>query len=160
MNTIPFYIAAHVYSGTTQLANVAATICSINGQTTPCTGDSSAMVLSLFFAIFFAIILLTVIGMWKVFEKAGKPGWASIVPVYNVVVLLQIVRKPIWWIVLCFIPYVNSIVLIMVYYYLAKVFGKGSGFTIGIVFIPYIFIPILGFDKSTYIAADSANTTV
>ena len=89
--------------------------------------------------------------MWKIYTKAGKPGWAAIVPIYNYVVLLDIVGKPVWWIVLLFIPLVNFIVAIMVINLLSKSFGKGVGFTIGMIFLPFIFIPMLAFGDAQYV---------
>ena len=87
------------------------------------------------------IAALMLISMWKIFEKAGKPGWASIVPIYNFVVMLQISGKPEWWIILMFVPFVNLIVAIMVIVGMAEKFGKGSGFALGMVFLPVIFYP-------------------
>jgi len=84
------------------------------------------------------------------FTKAGKPGWASIIPIYNAIVLLEIAGKPIWWIVLLFIPLVNFIVIIIVVIDLAKNFGKGTGFGLGLAFLPFIFYPILGFGDAKY----------
>lgn len=100
--------------------------------------------------IYLAVIVLIVAGCWKMFSKAGKPGWAAIIPIYNMVVLLEIVGKPIWWILLFFIPLVNFIVAILVYVELAKVFGKGVGFAIGLLLLSPIFIPILGFGSAQY----------
>jgi hypothetical protein len=98
-----------------------------------------------------ALIVLMVAGMWLTFAKAGKPGWAAIIPIYNVIVLLQIVGKPIWWILLFLIPIVNFIISIVVMVELAKVFGKGIAFAIGLVFLPFIFILILGFGDAKYL---------
>lgn len=95
-----------------------------------------------------AIIIL--IAMWKLYTKAGKPGWAAIIPIYNTIVLLQIVKRPIWWILLLLIPFVNIVVLIVLYYDLAKAFGKGIGFTLLIILLPFIAYPVLGFGKSQY----------
>ena len=88
--------------------------------------------------------------MWKVFTKAGKPGWASIIPIYNIIVLLSIAGKPAWWIVLLFIPIVNLIIAILMYVALAEKFGKGGGFAMGLVFLGVIFFPILGFGSAQY----------
>jgi len=99
---------------------------------------------------YLAVLLLIIIGMWKVFEKAGKPGWAAIIPIYNLVVLLEIVGKPIWWIILMLIPLVNLIVYIIVLIELAKRFGKGIGFALGLLFLPFIFFPVLGFGSAQY----------
>lgn len=88
--------------------------------------------------------------MWKVFTKAGKPGWAAIVPIYNTIVILEIVGKPIWWIILCLIPFVNIIVFLIILNELSKCFGRGVGTTLGLVFLPFIFWPILGFGSAQY----------
>jgi len=100
--------------------------------------------------VYLAIVLLVIISMWKVYTKAGKPGWASIIPIYNIVVLLEIVGKPIWWIILFLIPIVNFIVIILVFVELAKKFGKGVGFALGLIFLGIIFFPILAFGDAQY----------
>ena len=89
-------------------------------------------------------------GPWKVFTKAGKPGWAAIVPIYNIIVLLEIVGKPLWWIVLFIIPLVNIVAAILVNVALAEKFGKEIGFAVGLILLPIVFIPILGFGNATY----------
>jgi len=88
--------------------------------------------------------------MWRIFIKAGKPGWACIVPVYSNLVLLEIVRKPWWWLLLTLIPYVGLIWLVWKINLLCKSFGKSTSFTMGVLFLPYIFLPILAFGDSTY----------
>jgi Family of unknown function (DUF5684) len=95
--------------------------------------------------------ILVIAGLWKVFTKAGKPGWAAIIPIYNLIVLLQIAGKPLWWIVLFCIPIVNFVVAIMVFINVAKAFGKGTGFAIGMLLLGPIFIPMLGFGSAQYI---------
>jgi len=99
------------------------------------------------------VAVLVIAGMWKVFTKAGKPGWAAIIPIYNTIVLLQIAGKPIWWIVLLFIPIVNIIIAVLVMIGVAKSFGKGTGFALGLLFLSPIFIPILGFSDAQYVGA-------
>lgn len=100
--------------------------------------------------IYLAVIILMVVGMWKVFSKAGQPGWAAIVPIYNLIVLLQIAGKPIWWIILCLIPFVGIVIVILVDISLAKNFGKGGGFAAGLILLPFVFFPILGFGSAEY----------
>ncbi len=100
--------------------------------------------------IYLAIIILMIASMWKIFTKAGKPGWAAIIPIYNIIVLLEIVGKPLWWIVLWIIPYVNIVFVVWTYNLLAKSFGKEVGFTIGMLILPFIFFPILAFGDATY----------
>ncbi|MBR9761560.1 signal peptidase I [bacterium] len=106
--------------------------------------------------IYLAIVLLMIASMWKVFTKAGKPGWASIVPIYNTIVLLEIVGKPIWWIILLLIPFVNIIVLLIVLNELSKSFGRGVGTTLGLIFLGFIFWPILGFGSAQYQRGEAA----
>jgi len=100
--------------------------------------------------IYLAVIVLIIAGMWKVFVKAGKPGWACIVPIYNIIVLLEIAGRPIWWIILFFIPIVNLVILILIGIDVAKAFGKGTGFGLGLALLGFIFYPILGFSDATY----------
>ena len=100
------------------------------------------------FAIVLSVVMIA--AMWKVFTKAGKPGWASIIPIYNIIVLLSIAGKPAWWIILFLIPLVNFIFLILTYVGLANRFGKGGGFAVGLVLLSPIFVPILGFGGSQY----------
>ncbi len=87
---------------------------------------------------------------WKIFTKAGQPGWAAIIPIYNIYVLLQIVGRPGWWLILMLIPCVNIVVMILVCLDLARVFGKDTGFAIGLILLGFIFIPILAFGDARY----------
>jgi hypothetical protein len=79
-----------------------------------------------------AVLVLSIAGMWKVFTKAGKPGWASIVPVYNIIILLEIAGKPLWWTIFVFIPFANLVVLIIVWIEVAHRFGRSTGFGWGL----------------------------
>ena len=97
-----------------------------------------------------AYYILLAIAMWKVFTKAGKPGWACIIPIYNVIVLLQIAKRPVWWFLLFLVPVVNFIIIIVVSIDIAKAFGKGAGFGLGLAFLGPIFYPILGFSDAAY----------
>lgn len=118
----------------------------------PIFGDPMAF-LGMFAGVFAAILLVMVfyaIVGWKLFVKAGKPGLAALVPVHNSVILLEIAGRPLWWIFLFFIPIVNFVVLIVVVFDLAKRFGKGSAFGFGMLFLGFIFYPILAFGKSRY----------
>ncbi len=94
--------------------------------------------------------VLMVVACWKIFTKAGEPGWASIVPIYNIFVWLRIAGKPGWWILLLFVPLVNFVVSILVTVGLAKAFGKGAGFVVGLIFLPFIFYLILAFGSDEY----------
>lgn len=111
-------------------------------------GDQGPGVGTYIFAIVVAVIMIA--AMWKVFTKAGKPGWASIIPIYNIIVLLSIAGKPTWWFILLLIPIVNLVIAILMYVALAEKFGKGGGFAMGLVFLGFIFFPILGFGGAQY----------
>ncbi|MBP9041075.1 MAG: hypothetical protein KBF64_04800 [Anaerolineaceae bacterium] len=89
--------------------------------------------------------------MWRIFVKAGKPGWAAIIPIYNVLVELEILGRPWWWLLLMLVPVVNFVIGIIIVFDLAKVFGKGTGFGFGLLLLSVIFIPILAFDDSKYL---------
>ena len=96
------------------------------------------------------IAVLLIVATWKVFTKAGQPGWASIIPIYNLYIWCKIVGRPGWWILLMLIPFVNIIVGIILCIDMAKSFGKGAGFGIGLALLGVIFIPILGFGSAQY----------
>jgi hypothetical protein len=96
------------------------------------------------------IALVVIVAMWKVFTKAGQPGWASIIPIYNLYIWCKIVGRPWWWILLMLIPFVNFIICIILCIDLAKSFGKGVGFGIGLALLGIIFFPILGFGSAQY----------
>lgn len=117
--------------------------------------DNPAVVAAILSAIFIPLLIvwiITVIGMWKTFEKAGKPGWAAIIPIYSTIVMIEIVGKPMWWIaILLLVPCANIIFAIWLMNLFAKSFGKSEGFTIGLILFPFIFYPILGFGSSTYL---------
>lgn len=100
--------------------------------------------------IYFVILVIIVAGLWKVFEKAGKPGWAAIIPIYNIIILLEIVGKPTWWIILMLIPFVNFIIAIILYHQLSLSFGQGVGMTIMLILLPFVALPILGFGSAKY----------
>ncbi|RDI07981.1 DUF5684 domain-containing protein [Flavobacterium sp. AG291] len=95
------------------------------------------------------VSLLVLISYWKLYEKAGKPGWAVLIPIYSTLVLLEIIRKPWWWLLLMMIPGLNIIWAIWALNLFVKSFGKSEGFTIGCLFLPYVFFPILAFSKDT-----------
>jgi hypothetical protein len=98
----------------------------------------------------FAISILVIIAQWRIYEKAGQPGWASLIPFYNFYVLLKIVGKPEWWLIWIFVPLANLIVGIWTTNLLSKSFGKDEAFTLGLIILPVIFYPILGFGNAEY----------
>ena len=98
-----------------------------------------------------AMIVFQILCMWKIFEKAGKPGWAAIVPIYNIIILLEIVGKPTWWIILILIPIVNLIVLILIWHQLSLSFGKDGLYTVGLILLGIVFFPMLAFGEAKYV---------
>ncbi len=100
--------------------------------------------------LYVVVLVLIVAGYWLTFTKAGQPGWTSIIPILNIFVLLKVVKRPLWWVILMLIPCVNIIVWIIVAIDLAKAFGHGGGFAIGLILLPPVFLLILGFGSSTY----------
>ena len=112
------------------------------------------MVAALFGGVFFIIILVVLLvvvaGMWKVFEKAGEPGWASLVPIYNFFVLVKIAGREAWWAILLLLPCVNFVALPMVCIDVARKFGKDTLYGIGLAFLGVIFFPMLGFGSAQY----------
>lgn len=100
--------------------------------------------------IYLAIAILVIAGFWKVFTKAGEPGWAAIIPIYNLYILLKIAGRPWWWLILMFIPIVSIVIYLIVSVDIAKSFGKGTGFGIGLFFLSFIFYPVLGFGDAQY----------
>ena len=100
--------------------------------------------------IFGLPFLLLLISWWKIYEKSGHPGWSCLIPIYNILVFLKIIGKPWYWLILFFIPYVNFVFGIWGTNLLSKKFGKDEGFTVGLILLPFIFLPILGFGSSTY----------
>jgi len=123
------------------------------------SGGFAAAIMAIILACLIPIIIvsaITIIGQWKVYTKAGKPGWACIIPIYNLIVMLEIVGKPIWWIILFFIPCVNFIFIIWTLNLLSKSFGQSEGFTIGLLFLGFVFWPILGFGSYQYLGPSAA----
>lgn len=122
----------------------------MQSDSAPVNNAAAAGIFGVLGIVWLAVVVLMIAALWKIFAKAGKPGWAAIVPIYNVIVLLEIVGRPVWWIVLMLIPFVNLIVSFIVAFDLAKVFGKGAGFALGMIFLFPIFYPVLGFGSAQY----------
>ena len=100
--------------------------------------------------IFLAICVLIIASLWITFTKADRPGWAAIIPFYNMYVLTQIAGRPWWWMILMFIPLVGIVIAIILSIDIAKAFGKGAGFGLGLAFLGFIFYPILAFTDVNY----------
>ena len=116
-------------------------------QSASSMGTGFGIAYLVFLLVFYALI---VVANWKIFTKAGKPGWASIIPFYNLYVLFEIAGMNGWLFLLLCLPIVNIVMLILLYINLAKAFGKGTGFILGLIFLPNIFTLILGFGSAQY----------
>lgn len=100
--------------------------------------------------IYLAVLVFEIAALWKLFKKAHRPGWAAIIPIYNTYVMLKIAGRSGWWILLFCIPLVNLVFIAIALYDLARSFGKGGGFAVGLFFLSPIFVPILGYGSATY----------
>lgn len=113
-------------------------------------GDILAGLGILLFVFFLVFALVPLIGLWKVFEKAGEPGWGAIVPIYNIYLLVKISGNSPLFVLLLLIPLINLLVGIKVMIDLADKFGKGVGYALGMMFLPFVFFPMLGFGGAQY----------
>lgn len=113
-------------------------------------GAMGGIIFLLILVLLFAMPLVAMIGMIKVFSKAGHPGWMAIIPGLNLYILVQIADKPMWLFILFFIPTVNIIPAILVPIEISKKFGKSILFAMGLCFLPFVFYPILGFGSAEY----------
>lgn len=100
--------------------------------------------------LFFSIVL------WRVFTKAGKPGWHALVPILNNYTMIKIARRPGWWLLLMFIPCVSIVISCIVFWEIGKSFNKSTGFCVGLILLTPIFLPILAFGRSRYWRDDDA----
>lgn len=113
--------------------------------------DAVVGVLALaFFVLYLAILVFVIVALWKVFAKAGQPGWACLIPIFNIYIMTKIAGRPWWWLLLLFIPIVGFVIAIILLIDIAKSFGKGVGFAIGLILLPIVFMPILGFGSAQY----------
>jgi len=116
-------------------------------------GDSAGLLAGMGAAFVFVYLLLiafSIIVAWKINTKADKPGWACLIPIYSLIVQLEIIGKPAWWIIMLIIPGVNIVFAIMMVNLLSKSFGKDVGYTLGLIFLPIIFYPMLAFGSAEY----------
>lgn len=118
----------------------------------------SGSVSPVFMIVWLLVVVLMIAAMWKIFTKAGQPGWTAIIPIYNMYIWCKIAGRPGWWVILMLIPFVNFIILIILCVDLAKSFGKGAGFGVGLAFLGIIFLPILAFSSATYQGPSAAST--
>lgn len=121
------------------------------------TGALAAM-LGTISVIGLILYIIMVVANWKIFTKAGKPGWASIIPFYNYYVLFEIAGMNGWMFLLLLIPIVNIVMAIMLYLNLAKAFGQSTGFAVGLILLNPIFMLILGFGSAKYVGTGATAT--
>jgi hypothetical protein len=119
-------------------------------------GGGGGAVALLVFLVPLLIAAVVIAGMWKAFSKAGEPGWAAIIPIYNIYVIVKISDNPWWWLILFFIPILNLVALFKINIDVAKEFGQGLGFGLGLAILPIIFWPLLGFGDYQYQGATAA----
>ena len=117
------------------------------------TSAAVAAGLILYYVVFLAVMIVSLVGLWKVFVKAGKPGWGAIVPFYNTYCLFEMSFGTGWLFLLILVPCVGQVMMIIMWIKLAQAFGKGAGFGIGILFLPFIFLPMLGFGDAQFIGS-------
>jgi len=122
-----------------------------------------AAFIAAFAFVLIAVAVVVTIGMWKAFAKAGQPGWAVLVPIYNIIVLLRVAGLPWYWVFAPFvaiIPILGWIAYIVwivwIHHRISTRFGQGVGFTIGLTLLGPIFWLILGFGSSKYVAEQPA----
>ena len=106
--------------------------------------------------IAFVFAIFVIAGTWKMFAKAGHHGWTALIPIYNIYVLCKVAKRPGWWLILFLIPIVNIVVACVVWWDVAKAFGKGAGYGLGLIFLTGIFTLILGFGSAEYDRSVSA----
>lgn len=133
----------------TMMTTMIATLAQQNGYG---GGSSAAGALGglIVFVIWLAIIALFFAGLWKTFTKAGQPGWAAIVPIFNLYIMCKIAGKPWWWLLLFFVPIVSIVIAILLGIAVAKAFGKSALFGVGLALLAPIFYGILGFGSAEY----------
>ena len=102
------------------------------------------------YSISSVVSILVIVAIWKIFEKANQPGWAVLIPFYNLYILLKVAGGPDWWFILMLIPLVNIIVYFIICLAIAVRFGEGIVFAIGLFFLPFIFYPLLAFSNAQY----------
>lgn len=125
----------------------------------PAAAAAAGGIMLITFLVMLPLIVVTIIAMWKIFVKAGRPGWQSIVPIYSSWVLFEIVGYPGWWALLSLVPVVSifpAIIMIIAYYKIAKLFGKSDGFAVASIFFPFVTFPMLAFGNAQFQGANSS----
>lgn len=100
--------------------------------------------------LFFLVIPMLLAGQWRTYEKGGKPGWACLIPIYNMVCIAEMGKQPTWWVIFLFIPLVNIVFAILLLNAMVKAFGKDAGWTVGLLFLPFVFYPMLAWGDARH----------
>lgn len=119
--------------------------------------DSSGFWAAIIVALIVVLTATLVASLWRLFTKAGRSGWASLIPLYNVIVLLSIIGRPWWYIVFLFIPGANAVLAVVLCFGAARSFGKGWPFAVGMILLPVIFLPLLAFGGARYVGPMGPN---
>jgi|SRR6267378_5934124 len=106
-----------------------------------------------------AVMVLTVAAMWRIFSKAGEAGWKALIPIYGAVVFNRIVGRPGWWVLLMMIPVVNIVIAMIECADLARVFGKGIGYALGLIVLTPLYLMALAFGPATYVGPNGPAVT-
>lgn len=115
------------------------------------TGSIAAWTaVALLVAGFIGLIIFEVAAVWKIYTKAGQSGWSSLIPIYSMIILCRMAKRPEWWVLLLFVPFVSLVVVVLLYIDLARSFGKDIGFAILMIFFPFVMFPILGYGSAQY----------
>lgn len=163
MNSLSSFLVASSYMSALPVINTMAAVCDVNGQSVECPNPAhfalAAGIIAIPLIIILVVLAFVIISMWKLFEKAGKPGWASLIPIYNIIVMLEIIQKPTWWVILAIFPPTSAFIGFYIVYEFAKAFGKDIGYTLGLIVLPVIFYPMLAFGDSQYVYGTTGGTT-
>ena len=121
----------------------------------PVDGAVGGAIAGLFGIVFLlaglAASIFFIVSMWKVYAKAGRPGWGCLIPIYNLYLLLRMAGMSGWWLLACFVPLLNLVPTFMIPFGVAKNFEKGVGFGVGILLLPIVFYPILAFGEARFV---------
>jgi Family of unknown function (DUF5684) len=117
----------------------------------PTSAPADGPALTLLIAVYLSIVVLNIAAYWRIFSKAGQPGWTVLVPIYGSVKLIQISGRSGWWLLAFLVPLLNIFAIVRLQFDLARVFGRGIGFGFGLLLLPLIFAPILGFGDAQYV---------
>ncbi len=97
------------------------------------------------------LAILVIIAVWKIFTKAGEPGWAALIPFYNIYKLFKISMGNGWFFLMLFLPLINFIAGILLSINLARAFGKSGGYAVGLILLTPVFLILLGFSDAQYL---------